>query len=431
MHFRGFPFNSRQQRRAAVRHAGGFSLVELLIVIAIIVVLIALLLPAIGMARAKARQAKCSSQLTQIYKGLMQARTKLPQVVLSTDWPGKLRPYLEQETQIYACPDQGSSISASYGMNTRAHRIENEDFGRIVMLDYDVLEVNVVGQKRQTLDGTWPVQAAPRHFQQQNVLFGGGSVEPRSPTAIDPRFCDTYDKFWRPLRDVHMLLENCLPPGATASVSGGAGGGTATSTATTATAGTATAGTTTSGSTTSGSTTTGGSTSTSTTTGGSTTGPSCPPPNSSPAPCYDPDSGFPELADFWIWEANPYPQYCDASCVCNSARREYPLDPMDSGKLLLIPETSTTYRLAYFDGRNPDGSMNFVMRCTRQPDGSIVIQALSAASFSFYSIYTCRLNAGGQPVGTLYRINDTPGHGCMVNQTASASGTVVGMTCIP
>ena len=114
MQRRTFPYNAREQR-AAARPSGGFSLVELLIVIAIIVVLIALLLPAISMGRAKARQAKCSSQLTQIYKGMTQARTKLPDVAFSTDWPNKLRPYLEQETQVYVCPDLATSGNASYG----------------------------------------------------------------------------------------------------------------------------------------------------------------------------------------------------------------------------------------------------------------------------------------------------------------------------
>ena len=45
-----------------------FTLVELLIVIAVIVILGALLWPAVGMARGKARQAQCAKQLDQIHK---------------------------------------------------------------------------------------------------------------------------------------------------------------------------------------------------------------------------------------------------------------------------------------------------------------------------------------------------------------------------
>lgn len=52
-------------------HGRGFTLVELLVVIAIIALLIGLLLPALAKARASARTVKDSSQINQIHKGML------------------------------------------------------------------------------------------------------------------------------------------------------------------------------------------------------------------------------------------------------------------------------------------------------------------------------------------------------------------------
>ena len=66
-----YPVKSRQMQDhhttgIAVKSRSAFTLVELLIVIAMLSVLLAMLLPAVGQAREKARQALCSSHVRQI-----------------------------------------------------------------------------------------------------------------------------------------------------------------------------------------------------------------------------------------------------------------------------------------------------------------------------------------------------------------------------
>jgi len=271
---------SYRRRRNVDSSPRGFSLVELLVVIAVIVILIALLLPAVGMARARARQSQCGSQLSQIYKAWMQAAAKLPQGVAAAQWQQQLLPYIEQQSKVLICPDQVTT-APSYGMNSRAFRMADHDNGRIVFLDFNSVEARVVGQKIEQLDTDWPAGRAPRHFQQQNVALGDGHVESKNPDAIDPRYCEIYVKYWRPARDSKIQLANCLLPGQTPATGGGTAGPSATSgvgsasaggsaSGSTTTAGMATAGGTT-GSSTSSSTTAAGATTLSTTTAGGTT----------------------------------------------------------------------------------------------------------------------------------------------------------------
>jgi len=104
-----------------------FTLVELLVVIAIIAILASLLLPALGRAKEKGRQAACiNSVRQQTLAVLMYADENndfLPPVAYmdalgnEVDWPLMLDPYLHYVAKIHLCPTDLKSQLNSYGLN--------------------------------------------------------------------------------------------------------------------------------------------------------------------------------------------------------------------------------------------------------------------------------------------------------------------------
>lgn len=122
------PFKSSELQMFSSSPAA-FTLIEILVVIAIIAVLAAILLPVSSGALGRARDTKSLNNLSQLSKGLQlyQADNETyPFSVnnsagLSDFWTEAIKPYLGNQTNVFASPNEKNHNGLSdYGVNTMA-----------------------------------------------------------------------------------------------------------------------------------------------------------------------------------------------------------------------------------------------------------------------------------------------------------------------
>lgn len=193
------------------RKVSGFTLTELLIVIAIIAIFAAMLFPIFARARENSRRSSCQSDLKQIGFGILQyaqdSDETLPRIYVADPgyrhWAQIIQPYIKS-TQVFDCPSQDYKWTGvfggeklSYGMNSYFDPSYGS-IGNVILLARltKVSETVIVTESenfRVTFVGGIFDTASPnrkveyRHLGLANVLFVDGHVKSMRQDALEAK----------------------------------------------------------------------------------------------------------------------------------------------------------------------------------------------------------------------------------------------------
>jgi prepilin-type processing-associated H-X9-DG protein len=182
---------------------GAFTLVEMLIVVALIVMLIAMLLPALGMAKDTAKTVDCLARMRTITiawgKFAQDNRRRCVDPYPGSGWigngnsldankAGKLPPYYSSDPTAPQCPADTSNHFRTYSMNdhlggrwTSSHPIKHTprrpSHTFVLLEENDPRGYNLGSWVTYTTNGAWVDYVTAFHQGQMNISFADAHVE--------------------------------------------------------------------------------------------------------------------------------------------------------------------------------------------------------------------------------------------------------------
>ncbi len=208
----------------SIRKNRGFTLIELIIVIAILTVLAALTVPVLQMGSRTAKSVKCIANLKAIYLGLVQYTDEFDDFLPAAGsdegekngWPAWYRtllPYVGNQWEVYACPGKYFRIKdierdISEGAPNQAPGVEtmamvHYGMNHAFAEDDEEQRIELWGQTRQRQMIKYPARTIAFCDTGQIEDGEGGSDNPldwvETRASAEPGFCSFPTGLWRPV----------------------------------------------------------------------------------------------------------------------------------------------------------------------------------------------------------------------------------------